>query len=283
MRRTIEVALFSVALLLAAMAFHAWLAAHDDQLRLQATLGAQKQLLDAAQARERDRAAELKQSLAQIEDLKRATQTPAQILRDLPKYLPLPQPIAPAPPEKEGLPSPRQGELGRSEGLPSPERGPRVAGKASSGDQSGELGRSEGLPGRRQGEPGRSGANPTSAPAGRAPIPSELPNAPGKEGLPGPRQGEPGRSAPAAQIPAADLKPLFDFVQDCRACQAQLAAARADVKDEQDRAQALARERDAAIKAAKGGGFWQRLKRNALWFAVGAAAGAALAARHPAH
>ena len=50
MRRTIEIALFSVALLLGAMAFHAWIASHDDQLRLQATLGAQKQLLDAAPA-----------------------------------------------------------------------------------------------------------------------------------------------------------------------------------------------------------------------------------------
>ncbi|MGA7915309.1 MAG: hypothetical protein WCA00_08750 [Candidatus Acidiferrales bacterium] len=86
-----------LALLVAAMAFHAWLAAHDDQLRMQSTIAAQKQLLDAADARERDRATTLKDTLAQIEALKRSVQTPAEILRDLPKYLPLPQPITIAP------------------------------------------------------------------------------------------------------------------------------------------------------------------------------------------
>ena len=33
-------------------------------------------------------------------------------------------------------------------------------------------------------------------------------------------------------------------------------------------------ERDAAIRAARGGGFWSRLRRNAKWFAVGAATAA---------
>jgi uncharacterized protein YkwD len=81
------------AVLLDAMAFHAWLTEHDDRLRLQATIATQKQALDAAATRERDRAVTLKDTLAQIEALKRQTQTPTQELRDLPKFLSLPQPI----------------------------------------------------------------------------------------------------------------------------------------------------------------------------------------------
>ncbi len=92
-RRTIEIAAFCVALLVATMAVHAWLASRDDQQRLASTLAAQKQLLDAADTRERTRQSALDDTLAQIEKLKRATQTPEEILRDLPKYLSLPQPI----------------------------------------------------------------------------------------------------------------------------------------------------------------------------------------------
>ena len=98
-RRTIEIAAFCGALLLVALIFHAWLAAHDDQLRLSATLATQKQALDAADARERDRTATLKDALAQVDALKRAaqTQTPAQLARALQDALHLPQPITVVP------------------------------------------------------------------------------------------------------------------------------------------------------------------------------------------
>lgn len=205
MRRTIEIAAFCAAVLLVALAFHAWLAARDDQIRLAATLSAQKQLLDAADARERDRAATLKDTLAQIDALKRAAQTPAQILENLSKYLPLPEPITLAP--------------------------------------------SSAVPGQ-----------------GTAPLGNSPPPAPPSAGLP---------AAPVAQIPAADLKPLYDFVQDCRACQARLAVAQQNAADDAAKISALTRERDAAVSAAKGGGFWLRLKRNAKWFALGAGVGAA--------
>lgn len=92
-RRTLEISAIAIALLVGAMAVHAWMAERDDQLRMQATIAAQKQLLDAADVRERERDGVLKDTLAQIESLKRSAQTPAEILRDLPKYLPLPQPI----------------------------------------------------------------------------------------------------------------------------------------------------------------------------------------------
>ena len=92
-KRTLEVAAFCAALLIAALALHVWLSSRDDQLRLQATLAEQKQIFDAADARERTRQSTLNDALAKIEKLKRATQSPEQIVRDLPNYLPLPEPI----------------------------------------------------------------------------------------------------------------------------------------------------------------------------------------------
>jgi hypothetical protein len=64
-------------------------------------------------------------------------------------------------------------------------------------------------------------------------------------------------------------------VQDCLSCQAQLAAAKQDSTDNAAKLAAVTKERDAAVATAKGGTFWQRLHRNALWFVVGASAGAA--------
>jgi hypothetical protein len=55
---------------------------------------------------------------------------------------------------------------------------------------------------------------------------------------------------PTAQIPAADLKQLEDYVQDCRACQAQLAA-RQNSADNAAKLSAVTRERDAALTASK--------------------------------
>jgi hypothetical protein len=191
MRNTLEISGILLAVLLAAMAFHAWLTEHDDRLRMQATIATQKQALDA-DTREHDRAATLKDTPAQIDALKRQTQTPAQVIRDLPKLATEP-----------------------STGLESP------------------------------------------APLASAPTnPPDLPD------------------TPSAQIPAADLKPLFDYVQDCRSCQAQLAAAKQNATDNATKLTAVTLERDAAVATAKAGTFWQRLHRNALWFVVGAGAGA---------
>ena len=75
-------------------------------------------------------------------------------------------------------------------------------------------------------------------------------------------------------FPAADLKPLYDFAADCKAWQAKLGAAQADLADEKVKTQALGRERDDALRAAKGGSVLRRIARAAKWFAIGAAAGA---------
>lgn len=75
-------------------------------------------------------------------------------------------------------------------------------------------------------------------------------------------------------VPQGDLKPLFDRLEDCRACQEQLATAQHDLQDERARVSALTVERDAALNAARGGGFWSRLRSDVKWFAVGGAMGA---------
>ena len=75
-------------------------------------------------------------------------------------------------------------------------------------------------------------------------------------------------------LPAEDLKPLYDFAVDCRACDAKLAASQADLADEKAKTEAVSRERDDALRAARGGSIWRRIGRAAKWFALGAAAGA---------
>ncbi|MGA2481747.1 MAG: hypothetical protein ABSF92_01350 [Candidatus Acidiferrales bacterium] len=81
-----------------------------------------------------------------------------------------------------------------------------------------------------------------------------------------------------AEIPAEDLKPLYSFVMDCKTCQANLSSAQGDLADEKTKTAALTRERDAALRTARGGGFWRRAARAAKWFAIGAGVGAAAAA-----
>jgi hypothetical protein len=71
-----------------------------------------------------------------------------------------------------------------------------------------------------------------------------------------------------------DLKPLYDFTLDCKACQAKLAASQGDLTDEKAKTVVLTKERDEAVRAAKGGNILQRVARAAKWLAIGAALGA---------
>ena len=232
---TLKILAVSVFIALAAFAFRSWLESHDDHLQLVATLEAQKKLISAAGAREQDRAAELKDTLAQIAALKRTPQTPQQIAAALQQFIPLPKPIG-FTTTTTTLPAAGQPESIR----PDTEKGTLPSEKGSSN----QTVRSP------------SGQNPQQTDSSRSPSPVV------NDGL-------------VAQVPSADLKPLYDFVQDCRACQAQLSSARADLADEQVKSAALIKERNAALNAAKGGSFWTRLKRNAKWFALGAGVGAA--------
>src|SRR5712691_8149348 len=80
-----------------------------------------------------------------------------------------------------------------------------------------------------------------------------------------------------AVIPAEDLKPLYDFTIDCKACQAKLVTTQSDLTDERQKTTALTRERDDALRIARGGSTWRRIARAAKWFLIGAAAGAVAA------
>jgi hypothetical protein len=84
----------------------------------------------------------------------------------------------------------------------------------------------------------------------------------------------PAAPQPNAFIPSADLKPLYDFALECKACQAKLSAAQNDLADERQKTAALTKERDDAVRIAKGGSAWRRVARAAKWFIIGAAAGA---------
>ncbi|HEX2712819.1 MAG TPA: hypothetical protein VHM88_11425 [Candidatus Acidoferrales bacterium] len=203
-----------------ALAGRSWLAVREDRMRLETTIAAQQQIISAAEKREQQRAQQLDGALAQIAELKKTVTTPQQVLRELPRYLPLPQPIQIAP--SPGQPADAQQGSARAE---------------------------------------------KSAP--RPPVQGEPPR---RESAQGEVEG-PGSAGAVAQLPLEDLKSLFDFVQDCRACKLQLAAAQADHADDLTKIAALTKERDAALKNATGGGFWKRTRRAAKWLAVGAAVG----------
>ncbi len=92
-----------------------------------------------------------------------------------------------------------------------------------------------------------------------------------------------------AVIPQADLPAIRDAIEGCKECKVKLATAQQDLvsKDQQLKLagvqlSATQRQRDVAVAAAKGGGFWVRVKRGAKWFAIGAGVGAVAvaAARH---
>jgi hypothetical protein len=336
-RRTVEIAAFCAALLLAALIFYAWLAAHDDQLRLSATLAAQKQALDAADARERDRTATLKDALAQVDALKRVaqTQTPAQLARALQDALHLPQPITivPAPntssPSADAAPSnspvAANSSVGARHAVPEQanstvtplsdiatrEKGTaarvrslldslshRASPRTPADEPSSAAAPTSGENYSVAAAPPTSSAPPQSSPSSLSGTgtpaseralevrtadlrPAPLPSASTQQGTgaPLPHSNTSPKNAAnpapqsAAEIPAADLAPLYDYVQDCRACQLQLTAAKQNATDDAAKIRALTRERDAAVTAAKGGSFWLRLKRNTHWLAIGAAVG----------
>jgi hypothetical protein len=114
------------------------------------------------------------------------------------------------------------------------------------------------------------------------PQPITLQTAPGPPDAHKPSTGETKTSAPQPQavIPYADLKPLYDFAVDCKACQSKLTTAQADLADEKSKTAIVAKERDAALKVAKGGSVLRRIARAAKWFAIGAAAGAIAVRAH---
>lgn len=95
--------------------------------------------------------------------------------------------------------------------------------------------------------------------------------------LPAPQSGTAAPPA-VAQVPREDLKPLYDYLQDSRVCDLKLGTAQANLRDERARLSAAITERNAALRAAHGGGFWSHLGHAAKWFLIGGAVGALAAA-----
>ena len=226
-RIVLHLAAILIAALLSIVLFQVWRAEQRDRDALQAELNATKQLLSAADSRQRDRDSQLVQTLASLAAEKRTVTTPAQILKALPDTLPLPVPIA----LQTGSSSVRA--TLRS---PAADAGTAPTGEASHTPTNGTS---------------RAPAAPSSSVGATLGSPAE-----------------------GAFVPAQDLKPLYDFALDCKACQAKLAASQADLTDEKTKTAALTKERDDAVRVARGGSVLRRIVRAAKWFAIGAAAGA---------
>jgi hypothetical protein len=107
------------------------------------------------------------------------------------------------------------------------------------------------------------------------PIPIEPPPAPSDPARADDSRGDSRQTT--LSVPQADLLPLYNDIQDCRASKLEADSLQQDLSDEKARSAALLRERNAAQAAARGGTPGVRLKRATKWFAVGIVAGAALA------
>jgi hypothetical protein len=217
-RIVLRLAEILVPVLLAITIYVSWQADRRDRDQLASQLAAAQQTIAQASVNQHDRDTLLNQTLAQISAQKQAAVTPAQILKDLPNAISLPQPITLQPSKPENV-------------------GARFI-----------------VP--------TTGATSTTPPPAAAQ--SRLPD------NPTPKSAQP----TDAVLPATDLKPLYDFALDCKACQAKLAASQRDLTDEKTKTAALTKERDAAVRTAKGGSALRRIARAAKWFAIGAAAGA---------
>lgn len=80
-------------LILCVALLHAWRVDRRDRAQLAAELASTKELLAAADAHQHERDTQLAQTLAALAAEERAIVTPAQIIRELPKNIPLPAPI----------------------------------------------------------------------------------------------------------------------------------------------------------------------------------------------
>jgi hypothetical protein len=330
LRKHVELILFAIALVAAALLVRSWLGARQAAAQLAATLAAQQKIIADASARQSARDAALSQTLAQIDALKRAVQTPRQagaaLAQSLPQFIAGPL-GAPLPAPLQFIPYPTSTSAsGQSAAAPT---SPGASSNAASSDAS-----TANLPGAppQQNVVILSGTKDPSATGTSGAIPQNLgPLSSLKSEISNLRSGHPVSSIPASAaadnsanaapqqgsaatvqpclpsvasaqgglpcaastqqgsastpipgsicIPPADLKPLYDSIENCEACAAKLTAAQADLSDETTKFTAASTERDAALKAARGT-FWTRTARAAKWIAIGAAAGAIIAKYH---
>lgn|SRR5215471_5016764 len=114
-----------VAVIVCLALVQAWRADHRDRAQFVAELAATKQLLTAADARQRNRDAQLVQTLSALAAEKRAIVTPAQIVRELSNVIPLPAPLT--------LPGNHKGAVGARFSASLPTSPPQVVGSETPG------------------------------------------------------------------------------------------------------------------------------------------------------
>jgi len=196
-KRTLEL-VFAVLLAIAlGLALNAWHNKGVDLAAMDATLKAQKNFQADLKSQSDLVVKDLKERMAALEQVKARATTPAQIVREIPTYLP---PNLPAPVTTLTTPA------------------------------------------------------PAGSPAGTPPTITGL------------------------QIPAVDMKPLFDRLVDYKECAAKLTAFEGQTSIDEDKIVSLEKERDAAVKAAKGGSVWSRVKHEGKWFLAGGILGGLLVA-----
>ena len=265
-----------------------WQESRNERIRLASTIAMQQKIIDAAEAHQQTRDAGLKITLAKIAAAKKATQTPEQLLSALQQSLALPEPITlEARSPSTGTKGSGQGttDLGNAAQLPSEhverkfdmDRIPNLLNSVRPQSVAPIDPTSES----RQSTFDTSEFSSSSI----SNLKSEALNffsgeSTAKYGVSQNLDSNPnavvlavsgGFPSETAAIPTADLKPLFDKIEDCRSCDAQLANTQADLEDERNAAAALVEERDAARESAKGGTLWHRLKQNAKWLLAGVA------------
>jgi hypothetical protein len=268
LKRDATLALFAIALIASALLVHSWLDARRAAAQLAATIAAQQKIISDADARQSARDAALTQTLAQIDALKRRVQTPQQasdaLTQSLPNFISssttnssLPAPLQFIP--LTSPPAPTNNSTNASPLSPNSENS--LTTTVPTSPSAGNLGPLSSLKSQisnlQSGHPISSSTVPIASQQGTtvAPIPGSI------------------------CIPPADLKPLFDSIENCEACAAQLTAAQSDLTDERAKFAAATAQRDAALRAVHGT-FWTRTARAAKWIAIGAAAGAVLARYH---
>jgi hypothetical protein len=224
--------------LAAVMLWSSWRTAQRNSDAMKAVLAARAREIES----DREQVEKLNSDIAKANEsasrVEAETKKPAQILRKLPTYLPLPKPLEPAY---------RCTDVASSICLPT------YLEPKSPAD-------SPGMPGLRH------AVNDTAFSGSTTPD------------IQAPDDG----SGPPIVLPQEDLKPLFDFSAECKACQIVRDAQGREILLLGQEVEALKAERDAAVKASKGGRFWSRLKSNAHWFVIGGAvaAGAICATGH---
>ena len=294
-----------VIVILAALGVRSWLAARQANAQLAVTIATQQKLLDQATSRQRQRDSALAASLAAIDKAKNKVRTPAEVAAQLPFVLPpLPLPVsvtlpgdsasakpqlfgnAPNGPSRVASRQAGDGELAMTgeESAKGNEGNDTKQDQTGRQDKNKDKERDKNKDGDKhedkvEGRKKEQNKNDQGTDDGLAPetilkTPSNA-AAPSSEGasLAGPHSAA--DSAAVIAIPQPDLKPLYDSLQDCRVCQAQRATDQNDLADERAKVTALTAERDAALKAAHGGGFWSHVAHGAKWFVIGAAIGAA--------